>query len=149
MMHPGLAALTHWDREEYAAGYRARFPTSRILTRRIIVGVVAGKMPIPKFWSQPAIAKRWLKAGKTTSKIPGAISSTRGKRREPTVFRSEKNGRNPGKMAGSQWISSWGCLRSENSSEEGNSASDALSMWTGENPCAWSVCDLLFAQATG
>jgi hypothetical protein len=25
MMHPGLAALKHWDREEYAAGYRARF----------------------------------------------------------------------------------------------------------------------------
>ena len=25
MMHPGLAALTDWDREEYGAGYRARF----------------------------------------------------------------------------------------------------------------------------
>ncbi len=25
MIHPGLAALKHWDKEEYAAGYRARF----------------------------------------------------------------------------------------------------------------------------
>jgi hypothetical protein len=25
MIHPSLAALKHWDREEYAAGYRARF----------------------------------------------------------------------------------------------------------------------------
>ena len=25
MNHPGLAALKHWDREKYAAGYRARF----------------------------------------------------------------------------------------------------------------------------
>lgn len=25
MNHPGLEALGHWDREEYAAGYRARF----------------------------------------------------------------------------------------------------------------------------
>ena len=25
MIHPGLAALIEWDREEYAAGYRARF----------------------------------------------------------------------------------------------------------------------------
>jgi len=25
MIHPGLAALKYWDREEYAAGYRARF----------------------------------------------------------------------------------------------------------------------------
>jgi hypothetical protein len=25
MMHPGLAAMTHWDNEEYAAGYRACF----------------------------------------------------------------------------------------------------------------------------
>ena len=25
MTHPGLASHRHWDREEYAAGYRARF----------------------------------------------------------------------------------------------------------------------------
>ena len=25
MIHPGLAALKYWDREEYAAGYGARF----------------------------------------------------------------------------------------------------------------------------
>ena len=25
MIHPGLAALKHWNKEEYAAGYRARF----------------------------------------------------------------------------------------------------------------------------
>ena len=25
MIHPSLAALKHWDKEEYAAGYRARF----------------------------------------------------------------------------------------------------------------------------
>lgn len=25
MIQPGLAALTHWSKEEYAAGYRARF----------------------------------------------------------------------------------------------------------------------------
>lgn len=25
MIHPGLAALKHWDKEEYVAGYRARF----------------------------------------------------------------------------------------------------------------------------
>ena len=25
MIHPGLTALKDWDREEYAAGYRARF----------------------------------------------------------------------------------------------------------------------------
>ena len=25
MTYPGLATLKHWDREEYAAGYRARF----------------------------------------------------------------------------------------------------------------------------
>ncbi len=25
MIHPGLAAVKHWDKEEYAAGYRARF----------------------------------------------------------------------------------------------------------------------------
>lgn len=25
MVHPGLAALKHWDREKYATGYFARF----------------------------------------------------------------------------------------------------------------------------
>jgi hypothetical protein len=44
------------------------------------------------------------------------------------VFRSKKNERSLGKRAGSQSISSWGYLRSENSSEEGNSASYVLSV---------------------
>jgi hypothetical protein len=127
MIHPGLAALKHWDREEYAPGYRARF--SEIPDSDTHHCWRCGWEDADTEALESArIRKRWLKAGKTTLKTPGAISSIRGKRREPMVFRSKKNERSLGKRAGSQSISSWGYLRSENSSEEGTSASYVLSV---------------------
>ena len=53
MIHPGLAALKHWDREEYAAGYRARFSESRPPKPPIIAGGVDGKTLTPRLFSRP------------------------------------------------------------------------------------------------
>ena len=110
MIHPGLAALKHWDKEEYAAGYRARFseipPTPK---PRIIAGGVDGKTLTQRLLSRLATNRLYLRAGKTILKTLGAISSTQGKRREPTVFLSMKTGRSLGKKVGSRSISTSVC----------------------------------------
>jgi hypothetical protein len=47
MIHPGFEALKgHWDKEEYAAGYRRALLPSRTLKEHITAGALVGKMPI-------------------------------------------------------------------------------------------------------
>ena len=95
MIHPGLAALKHWDKEEYAAGYRARFseiPDSETAHR------------CWRFrWEdadtealESARHKKVLAEGKEDRfGDTWAISSTLAKRREPTVFRFDEERTEP------------------------------------------------------
>ena len=107
MIHPGLAALTYWDREEYAAGYGARFseiPDSEAAHHCWRCGWEDADTEA----LESARHKKVLAEGREDHlKTPGAIFLTLAKRREPTVFRSMMNGRNLGKRAGSQPISTW------------------------------------------
>jgi hypothetical protein len=55
MIHPGVAALKHWDS---GSTQQATVPASRIDRMpkpHITIGGVDGKMPIPKLWNRPAM----------------------------------------------------------------------------------------------
>ena len=94
MIYRGLAALKHRDKEEYAAGYRARFseiPDSEAAHHCWRCGWEdADTEAIESARHKQAFAEG---DGRPFLKTLGAISSTQGKRREPTAFLSMKTGR--------------------------------------------------------
>ena len=77
MIHPGLEALKgHWDKEEYAAGYRARLTAIPDVEGAHHCWRVGWEDADTELLELARPIKPSQRAGKTTSPIRGACSST-------------------------------------------------------------------------
>ena len=101
MIHPGLAALKHWDKESTRRATAPGSRRSRTPKPPIIAGGVDGKTLTRRLLSRLATNRLQPRAGNTTLKIPGAISSIQGKRRGLTGVPFEKERTEPWKEG---WI---------------------------------------------
>ncbi len=119
MIHSGLAALKRWDREEYAAGYRARFseiPDSETAHRCWRCGWEDADTEA----LESVRHKKVLAEGREDhSKIPGETCTTPGKMREQTASHSIRNGLSPGKRVGLPWTFGSACLRNRSTMRKG------------------------------
>jgi hypothetical protein len=77
MIHPGLEALKgHWDKEEYAAGYRARLTAIPDFDGAHHCWRVGWEDADTEMLELAATITPSQRAGKTTTPIHGACSST-------------------------------------------------------------------------
>ncbi len=149
MMHPGLAALKgRWNKAEYAAGFRARFSAIPDSEQAHHCWRVGWKMLILSCWSRAGIAGSLRRAGKTTTRIPGAFSSTLEAMRGEMAYRLMMSARFPGKRAGSMPTSTLGFMGLCRC-EEGRTEGDALRLREPEDTSAGPLFDVLHPQASG
>ena len=110
MIHPGLAALKHRDKEEYAADYRARFseiPDSEVAHH-------CWRCEWEDADTEALESARHKQASAEGREYHfeetwGNLFDSGEEAREPTVFLLKRSGRNLGKRAGLRSISTWVC----------------------------------------